>query len=66
MPTIGCSGLQHLEMGTGALLSYELIPAAARNSFNDPITGPNAIFVRLRTAPTSRRRDSVQTNGRSP
>jgi len=47
MPTIGGPG-PHLEMGTGALLSSDLIPAAARNPFNDPTTGPEEIFVNLR------------------
>ncbi len=47
MPTIGGPG-PHLEMGTGALLSYDFIPAAARNPFNDPTTGPEEIFVNLR------------------
>jgi hypothetical protein len=47
MPTIGGPG-PHLEMGTGALLSYDLIPAAARNPFNDPTTGPETIFVDFR------------------
>jgi len=49
MPTIGSTIGQHLEMGTGALLSYSLIPAVDRNPFNDPIPGPNAILVRLRS-----------------
>jgi hypothetical protein len=49
MPTIGSSFGQHLEMGTGALLSYGLIPAVERNPFDDPIPGPNAILVRLRS-----------------
>ena len=35
-------------MGTGALLSYTHIPIPARNPFNDPITGPEVIFVNLR------------------
>lgn len=48
LPATGVAGLPHLEMGTGALLSFELIPERARNIFADPITGPNAIFVRLR------------------
>ena len=48
MPTIGSSLGQHLEMGTGALLSYGLLPAVDRNPFDDPIPGPNAILVRLR------------------
>jgi len=47
MPTIGGPG-PHLEMGTGALVSYDLIPAAARNPFNDPTTGPEEIFVNFR------------------
>lgn len=47
MPTIGGPG-PHLEMGTGALVSYGLIPVAARNPFNDPVTGPESIFVDAR------------------
>ena len=47
MPTIGGPG-PHLEMGTGAILSYDLIPPAARNPFNDPTPGPEAIFVDVR------------------
>src|ERR1019366_1019686 len=35
-------------MGTGAVLSDNLIPALDRNPFNDPIPGPNLILVRLR------------------
>ena len=49
MPTLGSSGGAHLEMGTGAVLSYRLIPAVDRNPFNDPIAGPNTILVRFRT-----------------
>ena len=48
MPTIGAGGGPHLEMGTGALLSSTLIPAAARDPFNDPTTGPEEIFVNFR------------------
>jgi hypothetical protein len=44
MPTPG-SGL---EMGTGALVPDQLLPAIDRNPFDDPIPGPNAILVRLR------------------
>jgi hypothetical protein len=44
MPTIGGPG-PHLEMGTGALLSSDLIPAAARNPFNDPTPGPEEVVV---------------------
>lgn len=48
MPALGAPGSEHLEMGVGALLSYQLIPAGARNPFNNPLPGPMAIFVRLR------------------
>jgi hypothetical protein len=48
MPVIGSTGGPHLEMGTGAILSYRLIPPVDRNPFNDPLPGPNAILVRLR------------------
>lgn len=44
MPAIGGPG-PHLEMGTGAVLDYELIPPPARNPFNDPTRGPESIFV---------------------
>jgi hypothetical protein len=47
MPAIGSNGT-HLEMGTGAQLSSTLIPSIARNPLDAPVTGPNAIFVRLR------------------
>ena len=50
MPTVGGSGTSlHAEMGTGALLSYKLIPAASRNELGNLPTGPNAIFVRFRS-----------------
>lgn len=47
MPTIGDGGSLHTTMGTGALLSYQLIPPAERNTQNSPVAGPNAILVRL-------------------
>ena len=47
MPAIGSNGT-HLEMGTGALLSSTLIPSIDRTPLDAPVTGPNAIFVRLR------------------
>jgi len=58
MPTVGELSDAALSMGTGALLSYELIPAAVRNTEDDPSPGPNAIFVRLRhgAAPAEARR----------
>ncbi len=48
LPTLGLSGEPHLEMGTGAVISDQLIPPMARNPFNDPQTGPQTIFVRLK------------------
>jgi MacB-like periplasmic core domain/FtsX-like permease family len=52
MPTIGDGGNTniHTEMGTGALLSYHLIPAAIQNPYGVPPSsvGPHAILVRLR------------------
>jgi MacB-like periplasmic core domain/FtsX-like permease family len=48
MPSIGVAGSSHLEMGTGALLSYRLISPGARNVFASPQTGPNAMLVRFR------------------
>jgi predicted lysophospholipase L1 biosynthesis ABC-type transport system permease subunit len=48
MPSIGVAGSSHLEMGTGALLSYTLISPGARNVFDVPIAGPNAILVRVK------------------
>ncbi len=47
MPTLGSNGGAHLEMGTGAVLASSLLPATARNPFDDPIPGPNAVLVRL-------------------
>jgi hypothetical protein len=47
LPTIGVGGLNHLEMGTGAVLSYKLIPPGERNLFDVP-AGPNAILIRLK------------------
>ena len=49
MPTIGSGLGPHLEMGTGAIVSYTVIPPPDRNPFNDPIPGPNAILIRLRS-----------------
>jgi hypothetical protein len=50
MPSIGVVGSTHLEMGTGALLSYQLIPLGARNVFDLPRPGPNAILVRMKSS----------------
>ena len=51
MPAVGPADQLHLSMGTGALVSYRVIPAAARNSGGTNLGNafaPNAIFVRLR------------------
>ena len=48
MPTMGSGGTEHLQMGTGALLADELLPPSVKNAFNNPVPGPNGIFVRLR------------------
>jgi hypothetical protein len=37
-----------MEMGSGALLDYELIPPGQRNLFDQPQPGPNAILMRTR------------------
>ena len=47
LPTIGIGGINHLEMGSGAVLSYTLIPLSQRNLF-DVTSGPNAILVRIK------------------
>jgi len=39
MPAIGIGGVQHLEMGNGALLPYTVIPAASRNIYDLPEPG---------------------------
>jgi len=50
MPATGVPGVAlHPTMGSGALLSYKLIPESVRNSFQNSPDGPNAIFVRLRS-----------------
>ena len=47
LPPIGVVGSSHLEMGTGAVLAYQLIPPADRNLFAST-PGPNAILVRTK------------------
>lgn len=49
MPTMGAGGTEHLQMGSGALFSDALLPAAVKNAFNNPAPGPNGVFVRLKT-----------------
>ncbi len=47
LPPIGVAGSSHLEMGTGAVLDYHLIPPADRDLF-EVTPGPNAILVRTK------------------
>jgi len=63
LPPIGVAGSSHLEMGTGALLSYRLIPAAARNLF-EVTPGPNAILVRTKGGASQQALRSLQAIGR--
>lgn len=50
MPATGVGGVTgHPSMGTGALVPYQLFPPPVRNQFGNSPTGPNAIFVRLRS-----------------
>ena len=53
MPAFGGTGGMHMEMGDGAVLDYQLIPAAQRNPYDQPQPGPNAILMRARSG-TSR------------
>jgi hypothetical protein len=50
MPAIGGSGGGglHLEMGTGAIISYQNIPPSLRDVSGNTPAGPQAIFVRFR------------------
>jgi len=43
---------QHLEMDTGAVLDYQLIPPGQRNLFDQPQPGPNVILLQVRTGTT--------------
>ncbi len=64
LPPIGVTGSSHLEMGTGALLSYQLIPPAARNLF-EVTPGPNAILIRTRGGASEAALRSIQAIGRT-
>jgi hypothetical protein len=48
LPALGGGGSAQLEMGVGAVLSYQLISAFNRNSFNTPFPGPESALVRVR------------------
>jgi ABC-type lipoprotein release transport system permease subunit len=49
-PAVG--GQQHTSLGSGALLDYTLISKSARNLFDLPGGGQNAVFVRMKTPTT--------------
>jgi MacB-like periplasmic core domain/FtsX-like permease family len=65
LPAIGVGGGLHLEIGSGAVLPYRLIPAFSRNIF-DVTPGPNAILVRDRAGvnPAAARRSLEQIGRR--
>jgi len=50
LPAIG--GSQHTELGTGAVLDFQLIPKSARNIFDLPGGGTNTVFIRMKTPVT--------------
>jgi hypothetical protein len=62
MPAVGPGLGLHLSMGSGALVSDQLIPADVRNQGPGRPVGPNAIFVRLRpgASPTASRQSLDQ------
>ena len=63
LPPIGVVGSSHLEMGTGAVLSYRIIPPAARNLFETTTPGPNAILVRTKGGASPAALASLQAIG---
>ena len=63
LPPIGVVGSSHLEMGTGAVLDYRIIPPAARNLF-EVTPGPNAILVRTKGGASRAALASLQSIGR--
>jgi hypothetical protein len=63
LPPIGVVGSSHLEMGTGAVLSYRIIPPAARDLF-ESTPGPNAILVRTKGGNNPAALASLQSIGR--
>ena len=64
LPPIGVTGSSHLEMGTGAEVSYRLIPESARNLF-EVTPGPNAILIRTKGGPSPRALRNIQAIGRT-
>jgi hypothetical protein len=47
LPAIGVGGSTHLEMGSGALLPYQLVPPGQRDLF-EVAPGPNAVLIRTK------------------
>jgi hypothetical protein len=68
MPTIGQPGSVHPTMGAGALVDYQLIPAAIRNLQQSAVPGPQAVLVRFRhgTNPTAAYRSLLKINTALP
>jgi hypothetical protein len=48
MPALGAQNTLHTSMGTGALFTTQLLPAAALNAYG-AFSGPNTVFVRFRS-----------------
>jgi putative ABC transport system permease protein len=66
MPVLGSSGGPHLEMATGAIVSSQLLPAIARNPFDNPIEGPNGVLIRLKSGyGQAAERDSLEKISRA-
>jgi MacB-like periplasmic core domain/FtsX-like permease family len=63
LPPIGVVGSSHLEMGSGAVLDYHLIPPADRDLF-EVTPGPNAILVRTKGGESPQALHSLQAIGR--
>jgi hypothetical protein len=53
LPSLGINGTMHTEMGTGALLSYRLIPGDGATGSGNPSADPNNILLRLRSGADS-------------
>ncbi len=62
LPPIGVVGSSHLEMGSGAVLDYRLIPPADRDLF-EVTPGPNAILVRTKSGESPQALHSLQAIG---
>lgn len=63
LPPLGVAGSSHLEMGSGAVLDYHLIPSADRDLF-EVTPGPNAILIRTKGGASPEALHSLQVIGR--